>query len=201
MANETIPKQCVVSRAGNNTQGKLTIVNKGLASAGSVISEGFALPTIDAKGSIYPLVADIELYCTDPYKYAQEGTVATIAGGTAAIENIGNTDSAQLVIDITAGINGITGPLTLTIASLGMELVVPTLPAAAPPPNNFPGELILDCYNKLITGVTIFGDLNYYYLRNLQTPWLYLPAGDSSLVVSGGPDIDGSTVTYSSAWV
>jgi hypothetical protein len=196
IANEEVPKQCVVSRSGNNSQGKLVMIEQGMSSIGQ-ISNGLTLPYPgDATQALYILRAEIELYSVDPRKYVQTPVVVALSGGAATLTNLGNTMTQNIELEITSGIVGLSGPISIVLAGKTMQLVVPTLPAGAPSPGLFPSELFIDFYNKLITDAS--GN-NYYYLRNLQTPWPTLPKGVSTLTVSGAT-VAGN-VTYSSAWI
>jgi len=58
---------------------------------------------------------------------------------------------------------------------------------------------VVDLYNKTITDGE---ERSYYYLRNLQTPWLTIPPGVWAVSISGagGSNIPGSVVSYS-AWI
>lgn len=198
IVNEATPKQAVVSRSGNNSQGKLVMLENGISTVG-VISRDFNLPLPgDANNSIYILSVQVELYSTDPRKYAQSSNTHALASNTATVVNAGNTPSQNFSLTITGGIGGISGPLDISLAGQTMQLIVPSLPAGAPPPGAFPNSLGIDFYNRII-GLSV-GLNDYYYLRNLQTPWLFVPPGTSTLSVSGVGTLIGS-VTYTSAWI
>lgn len=197
VVNESTPKQVVIRRSGNSQQGKLVITDGGLASKPTSTPD-FPTANPDNKGLVYRLEAEVEVYCTDPRKYAVAPVVSTVSGGAAALANPGNTPTQNFVITVNAGISGITGPLNLFIATTGLQLVVPVVPAAAPPLAPFPSELIIDIYNGTIKDA---GGNNFYYLRNMRTPWLILPEGSQALTVTGGPDIDGSTIEFIPAWI
>lgn len=198
LVNEEIPKQVVISRSGNNQQGKLVMTDGGFSQK-PMSTPGFPTADPDAKGLIYRLDATVEIYAQDPRKYAVTPSTATISGGTCVLDNIGNTTTQNMKVTVNAGITGITGPLNLFVADVvGLQLLVPTVPAGAPALSHFPAELIVDVYAGTIEDSA--GD-NYYYLRNMRTPWLYLPLGSHDFNVTGGPDIDGSTVEYTPAWI
>lgn len=196
--NENIPKFCTISRSGNNNQGKLVMTDAGLS--GPVVSTpGFPVCQTDENGLVYLLKADVEFYAEDPRKYAvtPDGP-SPIESNSITLDAVGNTTTQNFVVNITGDISGITGPLTITLNGKTMSLVVPTLPLGAPALSDFPATLAVDFYNKTIEDAD--GN-NYYYLRDLTTPWLTLPPGSHAMTfVPPTGDVDGS-VTFYDAWI
>lgn len=197
VVNENIPKQVVIRRSGNSQQGKLIIADSGLAQKPTSTPD-FPTANPDAKGLVYPLKAEVEVYCTDPRKYPITPSSATVSGGFASLDNVGNTATQNMLMTITSGISGSLLTLALNFPPTVLELVVPTIPASAPPLSPMPAELILDIYNGTIKDGS--GN-NFYYLRNMRTPWPLLPAGVHVMGVSGGLNIDGAVIQYFPAWI
>lgn len=200
--NETVPKSCTISRSGNNNYGRLVLTDEGFTSQ-PVITPGFTVPAPDDDGLLYLFKAELEFYAQDPRKYSYPVSGPTpIEDNAVTLDNVGNTDSTNFFILITGDIEGYDGTLTLTLTNGSktqvMELKVPSVPAGAPSLSLFPTELGIDFLSQTVTDGS--GN-NYYYLRNLQTPWLILLPGENVITFSG-PDgeVDGES-TWNSAWI
>ena len=191
--NEFTPKRLVVSRSGNNNQGRLVMLQRGYLKKVKGQLPGLAEGT-----TVYLLEATVELYATDPRKYAVTVSTAPFFTDVASVTNAGNTatQNAKIVIENTGGGSG---PLTITLATRTMQLVVPSLPAGAPALSSIPTFLVVNLYEQTIEDTA--GN-NYYYLRNLQTPWLILPPGTHDVVLTkaGESNMPGYVDSYST-WI
>lgn len=202
--NEEVPKQVITSRSGNNNYGRLVMTDSGL-SAQAVSTSGFPTAAPDDGGNVYVLKVDIELYCADPRKYSTPYSGPTpIESNSITLDNVGNTHSTNFYFLFSGDIAGTTGPLDITLVNadypdgVTMTLAVPTLPASAPALSPFPTELGINFYLNTINDN---GPDNYYYLRNLQTPWLVLAPGENVFTFTPpAGDLDGDA-TWNSAWI
>lgn len=196
--NEVVPKQLLMQRAGNTNQGKLAITDQGLSELASV-TPGFLENIIS--GQVFLFKCDVELYAEDPRKYAQDTTAVDFEAGTGEVTPMGNTANQQMLLHCTYDAPP-TGPLTLTYAGLVQRLLVPIVPAGGPSLNPIPAEFYVDFYSKLIYDV---GLVNYFYLMDLQTPWLIMPPstlpdpGAGAFVIDPAPD--SATLTFRDAWI
>jgi hypothetical protein len=193
-ANEVIAKYMNVVRSGNTNLGKLAMVDKGYpgkaADSGSPIGWGFAPGT-----TVWLLEATIELFAQDPFKYGVTPVTGTFAGGTMAITNPGTYPSENGVIALSATGGG-TGPITLATPERTLSLVVPVLPVGTL--SDIPAELTVDLYQKLIYDTAVGPAANFYFLRDLRTPWLRIPTGTTSLTVSPS---QAGTLTFQPSWL
>lgn len=197
--NEVVPKQLYIQRAGNTNQGKLTITDEGLSKLTS-FTPGF-LSTFN-NGQVYLFKCDVEVYAADPRKYAQDAQVVAFTAGVGAIAPAGNTQNQNMLLHCVYSVSP-TGTVTLTYAGQTMELLVPTVPAGGPTLNPIPTEFYVDFYSKLIYDASL---VNYFYLLNLQTPWLIMPKGvvptpvAANFTVSPAPDVS-CALEYRDAWI
>jgi hypothetical protein len=199
--NEAVPKSVIISRSGNNNMGKLVMTDQGL-SATVTSTPGFTTAPVDSNGLVYPTKADIEVYAADPRKYSNPyNGPSALAGNTVTITNAGTTDCTNFFLLLSSGVSGATGPLDITLVNANgtfvMTLAVPTLPAGAPALSDFPAEIAINFYLNTIED-NMGG--NYYYLRDLTTPWLVLAPGSNVFTVSGLGAIAGD-VTWYDAWI
>lgn len=196
-ANEQIPKQVVITRGNNMGRGNIAITRNAPSAMSSNPAIGAAAATLtDLQASkVYIFKADMQLYCPDPRKYAQVPTVTAFAAdGTLDMTNQGNTTTQNVLITLTT-IGGGAGPINIEVGSQVMTLLVPVVGSGAPALNPIPTELIIDVYNKTITDGS---GINYFYLRDLTTPWPTLKPGMSS--VSTSP-IQAGSFAMRSAWI
>ena len=184
--DENVPKQLAINRANNMGQGRLMIVDEGYPQKMAT-----QLPGLPVGSTTYLFKAALEIYAADPRKYAQTPVVIPIIAGSASVNNAGNTYSQNAIVTLT-GLAGV-GPLTISCGGRTMRLIVPTTPG--PPLSPFPSTLVVDIYNKIITDGS--GN-NYFYLRDLTTPWLQFPPGVSAVTVTGATT---GSIAYSSAWI
>jgi hypothetical protein len=200
-ANEVVPKQLLIQRAGNTNQGKLTIANEGLSQL-TASTPGFISTELETGGQVYLFRADVEMYAADPRKYAQDPTTVDFDAGTAEITPLGNTANQQMLLHCLYDDSPGVGPITFTFNGLVQRLLVPTVPAGGPVLNPIPTEFYVDVYSKLIYDADM---VNYFYLMDLQTPWLIMPAATLpdpaaiALVIDPAPDT--ASIVYSDAWI
>ena len=197
-ANEVIPKWLSVVRAGNAGTGKLLMLDQG-----TTRKEAATQPPAGGQWGvpvgtyIYPFKATVEVYAADPYKYGVDLISVPFEGGMAAFTNPGTYPSMNGWIDIyvTGGGNG---PLYVETPERIMTLIVPSVPAGAPALSPIPSHLWIDVYQQLIYNRDIGPDANYYYLRDMRTPWLRFPTGSSYVNVF--QDLPGGVHFYP-AWL
>lgn len=197
-AVEEVPKLMSVVRSGNNNQGKLTILEHGYPGKAasstdpSLYPDGWGFPP---GTTTYLFEATVELYAQDPFKYSTSAVVTDFdESGFIAIDNVGTYPSMKAVIELSATGGG-NGPIFLATPERSLRLGVPTLPAGAPALNPIPEDLFVNLYEKLIIDS---GGGSYYYLRDMQTPWLRIPTGSTNLGVD--PPQAGS-LRYQAAWL
>jgi hypothetical protein len=201
--NEEVPKVITISRSGNSNQGKLVLTDSG-TSGPAPSTPGFPTAQPDAKGQIYILKADVEVYATDPRKYSNPfaGPVPILANAVT-LDNLGNTDTTNWFCDIIGGVIGSSGPLNLVLTNglvvQTMTLRVPALPFGAPALSPFPTQIGINFLENTIRDG--LGN-SIYYLRDLTTPWLVLLPGENVLTFTG-PDVVGidGECTWNSAWI
>lgn len=188
--NEDIPKFVTISRSGNNNQGKLVMTDTGLAGP-SPSTPGFPTAAVDSNALMYLLTAEIEVYAQDPRKYAVTPITQSWGVTTSeATDNAGNTPTQHAVFTMSPG-----GPFSMLFPVGGLHIVVPTVPAAAPPLSPIPGTLVIDLYNKTIQDGS--GD-NFFYLRDLTVgPWPQIQPGSSAFNPGNVP----GSLTYYPAWL
>lgn len=188
--NENVPKFVTISRSGNNQQGKLVMTDSGL-SGPPTHTPGYAPPAVDSNALLYLLTAEIEVYAQDPRKYAVTPVSQSWgAVSSEALSNPGNTATQHAVFTMAPG-----GPFTMTFPIGGLHIVVPTVPAGAPPLSGIPNPLVIDLYNKTIEDGS---NNNFFYLRDLQVgPWPEIGPGSSSFDPGG---VAGSLIYYP-AWL
>lgn len=195
-AFEDVPKNLNVVRSGNTNQGKITMAELGYPSKAastsdpSLMPDGFGFPS---GTTVYPMKVDIELYAQDPFKYAVTAITESFSGGGMAISNPGTYPSMNGVIDLSATGGGV-GPIFLATPERSMTLAVPAVPAGAPALSDIPPGLAIDLYNKLI----VYGFANYYFLRDMRTPWLRIPTGSTTL---GVDPVQPGTLTFYPSWL
>ncbi len=189
--NEDVPKFVTISRSGNSNQGKLKMTDMGLASGATSHTPNFPTPAPDSNNLLYLLEADIEVYAQDPRKYAVTPITQSWGAVTSeALSNPGNTATQHAVFTMTPG-----GPFTMTFPVGALHIVVPTVPAGAPPLSGIPGTLDIDLYNKTIQDGS--GN-NFFYLRDLQVgPWPEIGPGASTFNPGSVP----GSLTYYPAWL
>jgi hypothetical protein len=200
-ANEVVPKQCYIQRAGNTNQGKLTMANQGLSQL-TASTPGFISTELETGGQVYLFRADVEMYAADPRKYAQSTTTVDFDAGTAEVTPLGNTANQKMLLHCTYAESPGDGPLTLTYNDMVQRLLVPIIPSGGPTLNPIPAEFYVDIYSKLIYDADL---VNYFYLMDLQTPWLIMPPAtlpsplEGAFVIDPAPDT--ATLVYSDAWI
>lgn len=192
--NEVVPKQLSIQRAGNLGQGKLVMAGDGLSEQVTQ-TPGFR----SLNGQVYLFSATVEMFATDPRKYAQTPQVLGFTGTGTTVTPTGNTATQKMVLSL-----AITGPpasIVITLGGRSMRLIVPTIPAGGPSLNPIPtAGLVIDIYNKTIKDAV--AGTNYFYLRDLQTPWLVItPGAPQALSFTSTPAIAGGTLTFSDAWI
>jgi len=183
LATEETPKQLSVVRSGNQNQGRLTITEQGLTQIGPK-SPGFQGLQYGSQAVLAR--AEVELYASDPRKYAQ--STATVSA-PSAIVNAGNTPGITGTITVTTG----GSPFTLTVGSRTMSFAVPSV-TGAPALPGIPTTLLINLRTRTITSPT---GTSYYYLRKLTTPWIVLPAGSSAFSTTASA----ASITFRSAWI
>lgn len=202
VVNEETPKFVTISRSGNNSQGKLTMLEQGLSSQ-PVATPGFAMPTPDSDGLVYVMKTDVEVYCADPRKYATTSITTpwgSIVGGFwgAVVSNPGNTFTQSVAMVLNSPAAGSIECFTGPNLEGGVILAVPSTPGPALP--GFPSVLGIDAYKQTIEDGS--GN-NYYYLRSLLNapPWPAIGPGGGSVVLLGGlVGVTGELVYYP-AWI
>ena len=192
--NEATPKFVTITRSGNSAQGKLTMIDRGL-SLPAVISRGFTIPQPNDPKGLYILEANIEVYATDPRKYAVTPVTYTAQASGYTFTNPGNTRTVNAVFTLH---NPSAGSMILNVSTAnqtGVQFQVPTSSGPALP--GFPNPLVIDAYQKLIRDAS---NNNYYYLRNLlgTTAWPAIIAGSNNVTLSGPTSFD---LTYYPAWI
>jgi hypothetical protein len=201
-ADEVVPKYCYVTRSGNTNQGKLAMAEHGYPgkasgtyTAGS--DNAWGLPVGD---TIYLFETTVELYASDPWKYGVTPVTADFVSGVATFDNPGSYPSMNGSINLNPTGGG-TGPIDLETTERLMVIGVPIIPAGAPALNPIPTELTINLYDKLIydTAVGAFVS-NYYYLRDMQTPWLRFPTGDGQTLTLNHDTIGGN-LSFQPAWI
>lgn len=199
--NEVVPKQLYIQRAGNTNQGKLTITDEGLSQL-TASTPGFLSEF--PGGQVYLFSSVVEMYAQDPRKYTQDTTTVDFTDGTAEVEPVGNTQSQNMLLHCIYGDSPGSGPIVLSYAGLNMRLLVPTVPVGGPTLNPIPEEFFVDFYSKLIYDASMV-PVNYYYLRDLQTPWLIMPPSTLPDPTAGSftidPAPDTADLTYYDAWI
>lgn len=188
--NEVVPKQLNIQRAGNTSQGKLTMASTGLAQQ-IAQTPGFSSLT----GQVYMSGCTVEMYAADPRKYAQTPQTISLTTGTGTFTAVGNTATQNM--KLTLATSGGAGPITIAVGGKNMRILKPTVPSGGPTLNNIPAALIIDVYNKTITDGS---GVNYFYLRDLTTPWLQIPSGANTMTVSPTP-ARASSLVFSDAWI
>jgi hypothetical protein len=198
-ANEDVPKNLNVVRSGNTNQGKLTIAEKAYPSkaAGTYTSDSDPAWGLPVGSTVYVFEATVELYAMDPFKYAVIAETASFSGGTLSFANPGSYPSMNGVIHLTATGGG-NGPIGLFLGGRVLQLLVPVVPASAPVLSSIPAEVTIDLYNQLIYDSSVGPGANYYYLRNMQTPWLRFDT--DSLTMSVVPSQSGD-ISFYPAWL
>ena len=193
-----IPAGTYVSEYVSATEVLMTANASTGATGDTVTLAGHPSETIvglDPGTAVWLVKADIEMYAPDPRKYYVDPETADFSGGSLDIANVGNTPTQNMVLTLT-DTGGGDGPIDLYLGGLAMQLVKPTVPAGAPALSDIPSTLVIDFYNKTIQDSD--GN-NYYYLRNLQTPWLVAPVGTTGLAVL--PDTIGGSISYYPSWI
>jgi hypothetical protein len=186
------------------------MTDKGFGSVQDVITPGLAICEPEAStGLRYLWEADVEVYCSDPRKYAVTPIEATFGGFVfdgvgywgVPFDNPGNTMTQKIdftVFGPTTGNFNFAGTLGPANNLGSLNLAVPSTPG--PPLPGFPDRLDVDVYNQTI--VDQFGG-NKYYLRNLLAapPWCMIPPGTGYLFMEGGLVGKAGSLTYYPAWV
>lgn len=194
-ANEVVPKFLSVVRGGNTSQGKLTMVDQGTTRKEAATQPVSGGPWGVPVGTyIYPFKATVELYAQDPFKYAVTPTEVSLDSGVASFDNPGTYPTMKASLTLTS--TGSPSTLTISTDERALLLGVPAVPPGAPTLSPIPADFIIDFYNQTIKDGA---GSNYYYLRDMQTPWLRIPTG-TGLALTVSPATAG-TLTFYPAWL
>lgn len=190
-------KELTIFRSGNQTYGKIVTKDQAFPRL-----EASQLPNLPLGSIVYLSQNMIEVYAPDPRKYATSSVTLPVTGGSSGSHvNPGNTATQRAVI--TYQIGGVLGPTSnphIEITSPGysasLGLRIPTVPDGGPALPTWPTTLFLDLQGCTMKG----GDgQSYYFLRDMQTPWLQIPPGPFTVLFTGLPT-EGS-LTYYPAWI